>query len=93
MDALLIAFAAAIAAFLIPLMVVVRGIRRQERLGLTRRDAGPCAAFTRKLLGLSGSLEEVAAGPVAAAPPRRPAPEPARRSPARPAALATGARS
>ena len=91
MDILIFAIALGTAFLVIPLAVVVRGIRRQERVGLDSRDAGLCAALTRKLLGLSGSCPPAISR--AAAREQQSSSGSARRAPARWPALATGARS
>ena len=89
MDALIIATVIAIAIIVIPLAVVVHGIRRQERAGIHSRDAGLCAALTRKLIGLSGSGQPSARR--ADAREQHSSSDQARRDASRRAILATGA--
>ena len=76
---------------MIPLAVVVHGIRRQERAGLHSRDAGLCAALTRKLIGLSGSGEPAIRRTAVSE--RHSSSNPARRDTSGRAVLATGAQS
>jgi hypothetical protein len=91
MDALIIASVIGTAVLVIPLAVVVHGIRRQERAGLASRDAGLCAALTRKLIGLSGTARPATRR--AAANKRHSSSNPARRDKSGRPVLVTGAQS
>jgi hypothetical protein len=90
MDILISATVIGTALLVIPLAVVVRGIR-QERAGLDSRDAGLCAALTRKLLGLSGSGQPAISRATVCE--RQSSPDSVRRVSARRTVLVTGARS
>lgn len=93
MNAFIITLAPAIAALAVPLAVVARGIRRQEHAGLGSQDAGLCAALTRRLLALCGTLPPTQPGATVSGA-RQPADGPGRSQATRPdPAVPAGGRS
>jgi len=99
MNILIIGSALAAAVLVVPLAVIVIGIYRQERAGLAVRHAGACAAVARKVLALQATQSGPANRPhsvraTARMPRRTPSTAQSDRdpAPARPPALATGAR-